>query len=142
MQFQVPQFIEIEDKIVGPFTGRQFAFLLGGFGGGFIFYKILSPYIGSLSYVIVIPWIIFGAALAYYKVNSRPFITILEAWFKFKLGSKRYLWRKEATVERKEADGLDQLINRAGIQKTAVPKLTAGKLKDIAWSLDIQEKIE
>ena len=36
MQFQVPQFIEIEDKIIGPFTGRQFAFLLGGFGGGFI----------------------------------------------------------------------------------------------------------
>ena len=142
MQFQVPQFIEIEDKIIGPFTGRQFAFLLGGFGGGFILYRLLNPYLGSISYAIVIPWILFGLALAYYKVNDRPFIAILEAWFKFNLGSKRYLWKKEATIEKKGVDDLDQLINRAGAQKTTTPKLTSGKLKDIAWSLDIQEKIK
>lgn len=142
MQFQVPQFIEIEDKIIGPFTGRQFAFLLGGFGGGFVIYKLLNPYIGYLSYILVLPWVGFGLALAYYKVNERPFMAILEAWFKYKLGSKRYLWKKEAVVENKEAEGLDQLIQNAGTEKAVTPKMTAGKLKDIAWSLDIQEKIK
>ncbi|TSC61742.1 MAG: SsrA-binding protein, partial [Parcubacteria group bacterium Athens0416_74] len=32
MQFQVPQFIEVEDKIVGPLTFKQFVFIAGGLG--------------------------------------------------------------------------------------------------------------
>ena len=35
MQFQVPQFIEIEDKIFGPLTAKQFFYILGG--GAIIF---------------------------------------------------------------------------------------------------------
>ncbi|TSC80302.1 MAG: hypothetical protein G01um101429_152 [Parcubacteria group bacterium Gr01-1014_29] len=31
-QFQVPQFIEVEDKIFGPLTTKQFFYLLGGGG--------------------------------------------------------------------------------------------------------------
>ena len=34
-QFTVPQFIDVEDKVIGPITVRQFIILL--FGGGFIF---------------------------------------------------------------------------------------------------------
>ncbi len=142
MQFQVPQFIEVEDKVVGPFTFKQFLYLLGGFGGGYGLYRILEPYIGSISYIIVLPFIAFAVALAYYKVNDRPFIDIVQAWFSFTLSGKRYLWKKEATVIKKEADDLDQLIGKASSPKTATPKLTSGKLKDIAWSLDIQEKIK
>ena len=29
----MPQFIEIEDKIIGPFTWKQFLYLAGGVGG-------------------------------------------------------------------------------------------------------------
>ena len=32
MRFEVPQFIEIEDKIFGPFTWKQFVYLAGGVG--------------------------------------------------------------------------------------------------------------
>ena len=32
MRFEVPQFIEIEDKIFGPFTWKQFVYLGGGIG--------------------------------------------------------------------------------------------------------------
>ena len=39
MQFQVPQFIEIEDKIIGPFTVKQFIYLVGGAGMDFIILK-------------------------------------------------------------------------------------------------------
>ncbi|MEI6296751.1 MAG: PrgI family protein [bacterium] len=142
MQFQVPQFIEIEDKIIGPFTFFQFMYLLGGFGGGYALYRLLEPYLGSLVYVVVVPLIIFSLALAFYKVNERPFINIVESWIKFKFSGKRYLWKKEEIVIKKQADDIDILIRNAGTQKAVVPKLTSGRLKDIAWSLDIQEKIK
>ncbi|NCT02072.1 PrgI family protein, partial [Candidatus Parcubacteria bacterium] len=32
MRFEVPQFIEVEDKIFGPLTWRQFLYLSGGLG--------------------------------------------------------------------------------------------------------------
>ena len=41
MQFQVPQFIEIEDKIFGPLTFKQFIYLAGGGGLCFLLYTIL-----------------------------------------------------------------------------------------------------
>ena len=47
MQFQVPQFIEVEDKIFGPLTLKEFLYLGGGIGMAvvlFIFvpFKIIS----------------------------------------------------------------------------------------------------
>ncbi len=139
MQFQVPQFIEVEDKIIGPFTFKQFIFLLGGGGGGYFLYRLIPA---PFSYIFVIPVVGFGVALAFYKINNRPFIEIVQAWIKFKFSGKRYLWKKEATVEKKSADNIDELISLAGKGKAPTPKLTSGKLKDIAWSLDIQEKIK
>lgn len=139
MQFQVPQFIEVEDKIIGPFTFKQFVFLLGGVGGGYFLYRLIPA---PFSYIFALPVIGFGAALAFYKVNERPFIEIVQAWIKFKFSGKRYLWKKEATVEKKAADDIDELIGLAGKGNAPAPKLTSGKLKDIAWSLDIQEKIK
>ena len=32
MEYQVPQFIEVEDKIFGPFTLKQFIYVAGGVG--------------------------------------------------------------------------------------------------------------
>ncbi|HMA77641.1 MAG TPA: PrgI family protein, partial [Candidatus Paceibacterota bacterium] len=69
MRFEVPQFIEVEDKIFGPFTWRQFIYLIGGGGiaavlfitNGFLFLFIGLP-IGALAIL-----------LAFYPVNNRPF---------------------------------------------------------------------
>jgi hypothetical protein len=139
VQFQVPQFIEVEDKVVGPFTFKQFVFILGAAGGSFFLYRLIpSP----LSYLFIAPVAGLGLALAFYKVNERPFTVILESWVKFNLGSKRYLWKKQTVQKNKEADELENVINRVTEIKPVTPKLTAGRLKDIAWSLDIKEKLK
>ena len=39
MQFKVPQFLDIEDKIFGPFTFKEFVYLAGGAGLCFILYR-------------------------------------------------------------------------------------------------------
>jgi hypothetical protein len=132
MYFQVPQFIDIEDKIFGPLTFKQFIYVAGGGGALFVFLKLLPDLIGLL---IGLPILAFALALAFYKINSRPFIEIVQAWVSYKLGAKLYIWRKrqpeetEIKVTKKE-EGVDNYI----------PKVSSSKLKDLSWSLDVLDK--
>ena len=132
MQFQVPQFIDVEDKIFGPFTVKQFVYLAGAVGVIFILNSFL-PFIFAI--LIGGPIIALGLALAFYKVNNQPFIKIVEASFRYILNSRLYIWKKEqkkVTRKGKELEESGELL---------VPKLSDSKLKDLAWSLDIKESI-
>ena len=60
MRYQVPQFIEVEDRIFGPFTFRQFIYLAGGAGLCFIAYRSLPIFWAIL---IMVPVGGFVAAL-------------------------------------------------------------------------------
>ena len=135
MQFQVPQFIEIEDKIFGPLTLRQFLYLAGGAGasiGLFIYipYKIVAI-------LIIIPIVAFALALTFYKINGKPFIDVVESFFYYTLGSKLYLWRK---AEKKPVSQITEQVQLAK-SMLSVPKMSESKLKDLTWSLDIKESL-
>jgi hypothetical protein len=69
-QFVVPQFIDVEDKIIGPVTTRQFVIMLVTILTGFIVYKLADL---TLMIVINVPLGIFGLVLAFVKVNGVPF---------------------------------------------------------------------
>jgi len=71
MRYEVPQFIEIEDKIVGPLTWKQFVFLAGGAGGAVLLWLSLPPLIAIF---LIVPIAVLALALAFYKYNQRPFI--------------------------------------------------------------------
>ena len=88
MQFQVPQFIDVEDKIFGPFSFKQFVYLLGAAGSAFILWKLL-PWFLAIPLIIPISGVFL--ALTFYKVNERPFIFTLQAWFSYMFTKKLYL---------------------------------------------------
>jgi hypothetical protein len=134
MRFQVPQFIEIEDKIFGPLTFKQFVYLVGGGGGIFILYALLPL---PLVVILGIPVALFSLALAFYKVNNQPFIKIVENAFRYITSSKLYLWKKR---EAKVPVPTLQKTEQAEASTPEAPKLTKSKLEDLAWSLDIKEK--
>nr|HPI66783.1 PrgI family protein [Candidatus Paceibacterota bacterium] len=71
MQFRVPQFIDIEDKLFGPLTFKQFIYLAGGAGLVFVIYKTI-PLVFAI--FLMIPVAGLAAALAFYKPNGKPFI--------------------------------------------------------------------
>ncbi|MFT7644549.1 MAG: hypothetical protein ACI9BF_000198 [Candidatus Paceibacteria bacterium] len=91
MRFKVPQFIEIEDKIFGPFTWRQFLYLGGGIGMAIAFFLIS----GFLFVLIGIPLAALAGALAFYSVNNRPFASFLESLLNYFTKQRLYLWRKK-----------------------------------------------
>src|SRR3989344_3717953 len=95
MRFQVPQFIEVEDKIFGPLTFKQFIYVAGG-GGICVLLFIFLP--NFLALLISLPVALFAAALAFYKVNGKPFINVVEAFFNYSLTNKLYIWKKEDKV--------------------------------------------
>jgi len=95
MRFEVPQFIEIEDKIFGPLTWRQFLYLGGGVGMAVVMFFIL-PFIFFL--ILGLPLAILSGALAFYPVNNRPFSFFLEAIFNYFSGQRLYLWKKSSDI--------------------------------------------
>lgn len=96
MRFEVPQFIEIEDKIFGPLTWRQFIYLGGGAGFGVIAFFWL-PFL--LFVLIAVPIGALSAALAFYPINNRPFSIFLESVYNYYTNSKLYLWKKRSPFE-------------------------------------------
>ena len=99
MRFEVPQFIEIEDKIFGPLTWRQFVYLGGGLGMAVILF-IITPFF--IFVLFGLPIALLAGALAFYPINNRPFSYFLEAVFYYFTNDKMYLWHQKADVIYKE----------------------------------------
>jgi hypothetical protein len=133
MQFQVPQFLEVEDKLFGFLTLKQFLFIFGGAAVGYLAYTYLPGWISSFVIVIIVP---FGLALAFVKVNTKPFIFFVEAALRYVLSPRLYLWKKIPKLPKKTGEGDSGNSHNAGVY---VPPLSEHKLKDMAWSLDIKE---
>jgi len=92
MQFVIPQFIDVEDTIIGPITLKQFMLLLG-----VALFLGLLWYVFKLWLVIVIgvPIVALAAALVLVKVNGRPFSGFLKAWLNYQINPRFYIWKKK-----------------------------------------------
>jgi hypothetical protein len=133
MQHQVPQFIEIEDKIFGPLTFKQFLYVGAGAAIGFICWVALPK---ILAIVIGGPIVGFFMAAAFYKVNGRPFLVFIEGVIKYLLSAKLYVWKKtEKKIEKKK--DIEHVQNQM-----ALPKLSQSKLREISWGLDVHDKFD
>lgn len=132
MQYKVPQFIEVEDRIFGPLTFRQFIYLAGGGGITLVFLTLLPLW---LALVLSAPFLAAGGMLAFYKVNERPLIIVLEHAFNYLVGSKLYLWKHRDSAPPK----IEKKAAAAPVLQPA--KFNESKLKDLAWSLNIKDRL-
>ncbi len=132
MRYQVPQFIEVEDKIFGPLTFKQFIYIAGGVGASIILFTFLPNFV---AFLLSAPIAALAGALAFYKHNGKPFINLVESFFQYSLTNKLYIWKKtenqsQAHPSSSPAKPLEQI---------QIPKLSESKLRDLSWSLDIKE---
>ncbi len=131
MEYQVPQFIEVEDKIFGPLTWRQFLYLAGG-GGVCVMLFLFLHFIGV---IISLPIAAFSIALAFYKINNRSFIEVLESGFNYYISGRLYLWKKDDTSQ------------NVPVAAAPVPEareklsLSQNKLHELSLSLDIKDNL-
>lgn len=94
MQYPVPQFTDVEDKIIGPLTVKQFGIL---FGAGII---IFLPYSATKSMtVLIFTALIVGIpalAVAFAKVNGRPLYKMFPYLLKFFTSPRYMIFHKDA----------------------------------------------
>ena len=80
-QFTVPQFIDVEDKIIGPITARQFIIFLVAAIIIAIAYRLFDFALFSTIGIIIF---IIALTLGFVKINGRPFhffmLNIIQTW--------------------------------------------------------------
>lgn len=133
MEYQVPQFIDVEDKLVGPLTFRQFVYLAGAAGFCVVFFTYLPFFV---AFLLSAPVAALGAALSFYKINGKPFIEILEAGFNYLVSKKLMLWKYTAPTQKEQLIAT-QAAEPIILPARGTPRLTRGKLSELAWSLDV-----
>ena len=138
MQFRIPQFINVEDKIFGPFTFKQFLYILGSGGFAFVIWTFVT--IRIIAIVLIIPVSGLFLSLAFVKINSRPLIDVLENAFNFYLGQKIFVWQQpKAKVAVKLDANIADTIEKTN-KKIMIPKLKNGRLHELSFGLDVLDR--
>lgn len=144
MQFVVPQFIDVEPKILGPITPRQLIVLIVTFGLGFICFKLADFTLFILEAIILL---VVGGGLAFAKVNNRPLHFFLFDLIKSFKNPNLRVWQKEisplAEKELKVAEKEDieedsgarrrQPLFRSKLSQMALLVDTGGKYQEEDW---------
>lgn len=100
MQFLVPQFIERNPKIFGPFTFKQFVVI-----GSAIAISVGLFFVLPYNLFILIAFIIIGGSTAFVflKIGGEPLPTYLKNLFVFSSKSRIYVWKKKSNLPLKMA---------------------------------------
>lgn len=104
MQYQVPQFIETEDKIIGPLTLKQFLIACGGVFAIIIFYFVFTTFLW-LMITAVIGTI--TAILAFVRYNGRPITSFIGSALIYFFRPRMFVWKRKeelAALRMKEAE--------------------------------------
>ncbi len=103
--YQVPQFIEDESKLVGPFNFTQLFILVGGGSLAVIFYKLMKAFIG-IPLAIIVSFI--ACLIAFAKVNDMPLYKMILPMIKHFVLPKSYQWsnfhKKQVVVDKKDVN--------------------------------------
>ena len=106
--YKVPQDVEADDKLLGPFNFRQFIYLMvaaGLLAMGFFLYQIFPGLI-----IIPAPFLIFFLVLALPLKKDQPMELYLAAVLSFYIKPNKRIW---------QADGVEHLIEISAPNKTA-----------------------
>ncbi|MDB5259924.1 MAG: seg [Candidatus Nomurabacteria bacterium] len=137
MQFRVPQFIDVEDKVIGPFTLKQFGYLLGAGGFSFLIWTFIP--IKTIAVIVIIPVAGLFLALAFVKVNNRTFGEILESAFSYYTGVKIYTWKQPDGKNQKIEEHIDKVVTDT-TKEILLSKAKRDKLHDISLGLDVLDR--
>lgn len=115
--YKVPQDVEADDKLIGPFSFRQFIYLLivaASLAIGYFLSRLFFPL-----FIIPLPVVLFFGALALPLRKDQPMETYLAAIVSFYLKPRRRLW---------QPDGAENLV-----------EITAPKVVEVQRTKDLSQ---
>ncbi len=144
MQFSVPQFIDVEDKIIGPFTLKQFGFI---FGGGLIdvgLFKLLGLSIPF--FFLAIPIALATLFFSFGSFNGKRIYDVIPIFLRFLSAPKQMVFHHK----KKDINDIDiEAINvrvaeeqTAAAQPVIAEEPIASRLKKLSLILDRKNEEE
>ncbi len=94
--YQVPQFIEDESRLIGPFTIAQISILVVGCGLAFIVFKLFKSFIGIPLTIIIL---FITGILTFGRMNDMPLYKMIVPMIKHLLLPKSYQWSQPHFVK-------------------------------------------
>lgn len=132
MHAQVPQYTDIEDKIIGPLTLKQFLYLLIGGGIIFLLFNILKF---PVFIIIAIPIAFFTILLAFFKIGNQKFGKFIANFLEFISKPDIYTWKK-LPPQKTEEEPAPKIIEKAKPLKKIPEK---HGLEETGWRIEIQK---
>lgn len=114
--YKVPQDVEADDKLIGPFSFRQFIYLIIVVAAGVIGWFLSQLFLPL--FVLALPFIVFFGALALPLRKDQPMETYLAAIVSFYLKPRKRLWTP---------DGIQTLV-----EITAPKVVEVQRMKDLS----------
>jgi hypothetical protein len=137
MQYAVPQFIEVEDKVIGPLTTKQFLYLV--VGGVFL---LITWALADLSLFILLAFVtaIVVIPFAFIKMNGRPFEKYLVAAVKYFTSPKVRLWLRDVKASETKATDSNrrgQVLSRAQTEEVGDKTFNRSRIQKLSQILDM-----
>jgi len=131
--FNIPQFIDTEDKVVGPFTAKQIGWMIAAAGLLFVIYALGGK---TAFWFMLVPVLAIFGGLTFYKPYGQPLTTLIGSLFHFVTNPKMYIWKRMPEV-RRPAKKIYQ--NKMEV-RTEKKNITAEKIEEIARLVDTENK--
>jgi len=130
-QFTIPQFIDVEDKIIGPITTRQFIIMLGGIILIAIFYKLFDF---TLFVTASVFDFIIAITFAFVKINGRPFHLFILNVIQTLKRPKLRVWGNAGAKIMNETEAIDDMIKAR--QPVPVKHYATSRLAELSLMVD------
>lgn len=140
MDFPVPQFIEIEERILGPLSLKQTMFLIVAVGLIFILYFFLETWLH-----IILSLLILGIAgsFAFIRIGGRTLGQFISSVIAFAFMPRMFVWKKTEKANPTEIKLLTQKVkSKMGVEEKIIQELKEeeskkGGLKEITKRIDL-----
>lgn len=140
-QFLVPQNIDVEPKILGPLTLKQFIIVVCGIVAAVICYKFADFALFIFELIIIAIIVIL---FAFIRINGQPFNFFLLNIFAVVVGSNIRIWTKDANIAKSIEDKVvtkkDSFFEKEEIRSQKLSELSL--LLDTGGAFQAEEEKE
>lgn len=128
-QFQVPQFIEHEARLIGPLTVKQSA-VLGLLGAIlFVLWFLVEKW---LFFLLALPFSFIALLIAFMRINGRPVLDFFLGFLSFFISPQLFIWQKRELAQTSKRSKRGQVEIFTGPSS----ETTKQKILELAKELD------
>ena len=134
MQYSVPQFLNVEDKIVGPLTGKQTLVMIMGFIVLIIAFTFFNIAFFAIISFLVIP---ITLAFAFWKPKGMTVSRLITNMINFYTSSHLYIWRREPNLRMYKMT--QKKVSKDSFEEK---KISKRRIRELAWLLDTSTSVD